>query len=113
MSNRYPKSKTVITTIDEPQLKNLLDNRGLKNITHYTTPEIKYPDIESIKTFDIIKHTWKFEDRYWKLSYEYYGNPKYWWIIALYNKKPIEAMNNVGDIVRIPQPLSDVLGAIS
>jgi LysM repeat protein len=76
-----------------------------KNLYHIYT-------VQQQQTLNFINHTWKAGDKYWKLSSTYYGSPKYWWIIAWYNKKPIEASLAVGDTLQIPQPLGDLLGMI-
>ena len=39
----------------------------------------------------------------------YYGDSTYWWVIALYNKKPTEADFKIGEIVYIPLPLEEIL----
>lgn len=112
MATRYDTSSknTLNNTVE--QFNEILDEREVKSITHYNTLSLKFPTVQQIQTLSIRKHTWKFSDRYWKLSKLYYGDEKYWWVIAWFNKKPIEAMLNVGDQVSIPLPLSDVLGFI-
>ncbi len=51
---------------------------------------------------------WK-KSNHGKLSTKFYGDPKYWWIIAWYNKKPSESLLNIGDKVLIPFPLDRIL----
>ena len=112
MATRYTNSSVLISTTDEAGLKDIIDRRGLKSVSHYNTANLKYPTIEEINNFSITKHIWSSGDKYWKLSATYYGDPKYWWLIAWYNHKPIEAMLNIGDVLEIPQPLGDVLGVV-
>lgn len=112
MATRYTTSTTIITSIDDIQLKEVIENRGVKNIEHYKTANLIYPTPEEINNLNIVDHIWKSEDKYWKLSSKYYGNPKYWWVIAWFNKKPIEASIKVGDTILIPQPLADILGIL-
>ena len=110
MATRYQGLRQKTTSIiTNENMYEVLDNRGLKQITHYNTKQLKYPTVQQIKTLTIVSHTWHFEDRYWKLANKYYGDNKYWWIIAWFNKKPIEASINVGDTLNIPLPLSRVL----
>jgi len=114
MATRFTFNKIVTTsTSNFDSLSQLIEQRGLKNISHYTTSTLIYPTAEQINRLVIQQHTWKGGDKFWKLSATYYGDPKYWWIIAWYNRKPIEATINVGDIIEIPQPLSDLLGFIT
>ena len=51
-------------------------------------------------------------DRYYKLADGYYGDSRYWWIIAWFNKKPTESHIKVGDIIRVPTSLGDILSAM-
>ena len=113
MATRYDKSKTLITDTNNPSLKEVVESRLVDSVTHYNTTKLRYPTVGEIQNFTIVKYTWKSNDRYWKLSNEYYGDPKYWWIIAWFNKKPVEAMINLGEQVSIPLPLIDVLGAVT
>jgi len=113
MATRYQGLGTKTTsTLNNESMYEVLDNRGLKQITHYNTKQLKYPTPQQIRSLTITSHTWQFEDRYWKLAKNYYGDSKYWWIIAWFNKKPIEGTLNVGDTLNIPLPLSRVLELI-
>lgn len=112
MATRYSGNALTSTSTDNNSLKEVIESRGRKFIDHYSTANLVYPTVEQIQTLNFINHTWKAGDKYWKLSSTYYGSPKYWWIIAWYNKKPIEASLNVGDTLQIPQPLGDLLGMI-
>lgn len=112
MATRYSGNNSKTTTINNYSLKDIIENRGLNSITHYNINTLKYPTVQQIQNLLIIKHIWTSKDKYWKLSEQYYGDSKYWWVIAWYNKKPIESMISVGDYVSIPHPLSDILGMI-
>ena len=112
MATRYNGNNPRTTTIDNYSLKDIIESRGIKNITHYNVNTLKYPTVQQIQNLFIVKHIWTSKDKYWKLSEQYYGDPKYWWVIAWYNKKPIESMIGIGEYVSIPQPLSDVLGMV-
>jgi len=113
MATRYDSSKQVISKNDNGGLKDIIDRRNVTSITHFDTAKLKYPSVEQIKNFNIVKYVWKHNDRYWKLANEYYGDSKYWWVIAWYNRKPIEATLVIGQQISIPLPLSDVLEAIT
>jgi nucleoid-associated protein YgaU len=110
MATRYDGILQRNTTIrNAGSLKEVLDSRSANFIKHYNVSKLKYPTLEQIENMTVIKHIWKYDDRYWKLSERYYGDPKYWWIIAWFNKKPIEASLGIGEYVLIPQPLSYIL----
>lgn len=100
---RFINRKT-ITNANE-NYNDLLENRNLNQITHYSTPNFIYATPQQIQNLSIIEHTWKFEDKFYKLSTQYYGVPTYWWVIALFNKTPSETMIQLGDTIYIPKPL--------
>jgi hypothetical protein len=78
-------------------------------IDHYTTPVMKYPSVADISTLTVRTELWKVGDRLYKYADNYYNDPSKWWIIAWYNQKPTEAHFNLGDVVYIPTPLSQVM----
>jgi hypothetical protein len=76
------------------------ENRGLPNgLDQYTTAEFNYP------TATLLNHIWRVHDKFYKLSYEYYGDSRFWWAIAWFNMKPTEAHVKVGEVVRIALPI--------
>lgn len=88
----------------------LLEERGVKYIRQYGTANLTHPTAEERTQLERIGHVWKVGDRFFKLAHEYYGDAKYWWVIAWYNKKPTESHLKTGDIIKIPLPLYKVLG---
>ena len=89
--------------------ENYLKERGLTQVNQYTTPEFKYPTESQDNQISTIKHTWTYGDRFFKLSYKYYGDVTLWWVIAMYNKKPTEHDIKLGDDIYIPFPAEKVL----
>jgi nucleoid-associated protein YgaU len=87
----------------------ILEERDVKYISHYETPNFRYPTPKEIGDLVIQEHIWKKGDRYFKLAHEYYGEPKLWWVIAWYNKKPTESHANLGDIIYIPTPIGKIM----
>lgn len=111
MATRYDGLGKTTTAIQNSEtMKEVLESRGLTQVTHYNTKIFKSLTSQQIQSLTSDTYIWKSNDKYWKLSAKYYGDPKYWWIIAWYNKKPIESMNNVGDQILIPFPLDKILG---
>ena len=78
-------------------------------ITHYTTPEFRYPTKIEAENLNIEMEIWKVGDRLYKYADKYYDSPRNWWVIAWYNGKPTEADFKVGDRVYIPTPLGEIL----
>lgn len=59
--------------------------------------------------FDIKSHIWVQGDTFEKLSSLYYGNPRFWFLLAYFNNKPTEFHVENGGVIYIPMPLQKVL----
>jgi len=80
-----------------------------KELLHFETQILAYPTFDEIRELESANHIWSLGDRYYKLAHDHYGNSKYWWVIAWFNKKPTEQHVEIGDLIKIPLPLNDVL----
>ena len=98
--NRYV-SKNIITNFSDIYEK-YFEDRNVKFINHYESPLFVFPNQEQINNTNTIEHIWSFGDKYFKLASKYYGDPKLWWVLAMYNKKPTEQHINLGDTILIP-----------
>lgn len=107
MASRYKTRKTA--TNNSPQYSSIFENRGVSKIRQFMTGKFTYPTSEQIKTLSLKNHLWKTGDRFYKLAYQYYSDPSYWWVIALFNQKPTEADLQYGDVIKIPLPLEKIL----
>ena len=87
----------------------LFEKRKVKHIRHFNTPVLRYPKASEIANLQLIAHTWKVGDKYYKLASRYYGNANFWWVIAWFNQKPTEGHLRAGDRIRIPLPVERVL----
>jgi len=107
MTDRY--SRRAIKNNQEELYDNLFESRGVKSIRHYTTPV--FPQISARARASLIRerYVWKTGDSYQKLAESAYGDARYWWVIAWYNKKPTESHFKVGEVIYVPKPLSEVL----
>lgn len=86
-----------------------LDERGVSRLEQFRTPKW-IPLTEQIRDgFTYTRHVWSFGDTYWKLSNKFYGNPKLWWVLAWFNRKPTEAHIKAGEIILIPAPVQELL----
>ena len=56
-----------------------------------------------------VNETWGLGKRLYKLSFQYYGDSKYRWLIAMFNNIASEADIKFGDVIKIPTPLDLVL----
>ena len=109
MSNRY-RDRIVFENRDE-SYELLLEERGVPYIRYYGTPRMLVPNVGQRAGLSRTRHIWAVGDRFYKLAIQYYDDPQYWWVIALYNQVPTEAHLRIGDLIIIPLPLNAVLRA--
>jgi hypothetical protein len=88
------------------------NNNRKKFLLKKATLNLQYPDFDEVLQFDYDVHVWKLGDHYYKLAERFYGNPSYWWVIAWFNKKPTESHVKIGDLIRIPLPIGEVLTSL-
>ncbi len=88
--------------------EDMLEERGLSYIRHFTTPELKYPTARQLAEIKRVAHLWKRGDRLYKLAHEHYGDSRLWWIIAWFNRKPTESHIKIGEVIFVPKPLSTI-----
>ena len=107
MSSRYKNRQA--TRIRNGLYETFLKDRGVNQIRHYRTPRIKHLTSRERSQLATTKVVFKEGDRFWKLAAQFYGDSKYWWIIAWFNQKPTEASVRLGSVLLIPTPLDKVL----
>ena len=100
---RY-KNRGIFQNISEATIR-----RGSLSIEQYDSPDPIVLTEEFLQTLEYTEAVWQSNTKLWKLSEAYYGDPGYWWVIALFNNKPTDAHFNLGDILVIPTPLERVL----
>ena len=110
MSSRYHgKNKK---TTDLTTHKELLERRATTKINHFETPKLNHPTPEQREQMTQSAHVWKEGDRFFKLAHHHYGDSKYWWVIACWNLRPTEAHVKIGEVLRIPGPLGQVMSIL-
>jgi nucleoid-associated protein YgaU len=87
--------------------KTKLRERGLKSFKHYSKMKMSNIAPEDMKNLNIIDHIFVTGDSLAKLAYKYYGDTRYWWILAVFNKKPIDNLIKMGETIHIPLPLEE------
>jgi len=105
--SRYINKITAINDLDI--YKKTLEKRGVLRIEQYRTPSLKQFETSEL---DFIEKVWMDGDSFWKLSDEFYGDPKHWYLIARFNSAPTEAHIKIGDTIKIPINLSAVLQVV-
>ena len=93
----------------DPLYDKVFKEKDVKRIVQYATPT--FPEITPGMRAQLMRtqYVWKIGDSYQKLAEAFYGNPRYWWVLAWYNAKPTDALVKVGDTIRIPKPLETIL----
>lgn len=113
MASRYinaTKKTIYLQQENNETLSDLLIKRNVNQISFYQTTKLKDLTNEQISFLNFEEHIWKHNDKFWKLSSQYYNNPSYWWIIAWFNQTPTEAHIKLGEVIYIPTPLTTILG---
>ena len=105
--SRYTNVKVIKN--DSGFYSSLSDKRGLKSIVQMQTVVIKNPEIFERISLNTDTYIWKYSDRFYKLAFTYYNDPKLWWVIAWYNGYPTEANVKVGDVLDIPLDLEEII----
>lgn len=114
MASRYNKTDNQnLRDLDYKAVyRDKFDNNRKEFISKIATINIEYPSFDEMLSLDYDDYIWTLGDRYYKLASKYYGDPTYWWIIAWFNKKPTENHIKIGDVIRVPTSLGDVLTAM-
>ena len=86
-----------------------LEDRDLSSISMYSTSRIPRLEPEKMRKLNFKRHVWKTGDKFHKLSFEYYSDQKFWWVISWFNRAPTEHHLSLGDTIYIPTPLGQVL----
>ena len=85
--------------------------KNLTKINQYNTAQIMFPSNDILASLSYDTRLWQVGDRLHKISYQIYGDSRYWWIIAQFNKKPTDHHFKVGDVFYVPLDLEDVLNS--
>jgi len=101
-SGRKKRLNNPTTGNAESIYQEFLDKRNIKQVIQYTSPSFSPLTIERRRSIEHDNYVWKTGDRFYKLAYEYYGNPELWWLIAWYNQTPTESYINIGDTIMVP-----------
>jgi hypothetical protein len=107
--SRYDKRDIIKNTSLDYAYSEIFRGRGLVSPLQYTLASFKNLTEKEIEGFQLETKIWSVGEKYFKLAYEYYGDPEYWWVIAWYNQKPLETDFVPGEVVEIPLPLELVL----
>ena len=101
---RYTGREEVLNDLEE--YEDLLESRGKKEILQ--NEFFRFNRSFSKANFRIKTHIWTQGDKLYKISAQYYGDTKYWWLIALWNNRPTDADYIMGQKIQIPYPINEL-----
>ena len=104
---RYTKTCFIIN--EDNYYEPLRKKHDTGKVRHYATPRMYYPTIKERASTKTSKHIWKLGDRLFVLADNYYGDTRFWWVIAWWNRYPTEAHMAPGTLLDIPINLEDAL----
>ena len=110
MASRYRKKNIFINNSE--YYAPLRKGRGVRQIRQYGTPTLTHPSIETRSKVKSDTHVWSYGDRLYNLAHKYYGDVRYWWVIAWWNGYPTESDISTGAMIRIPLSLEKALKAL-
>jgi len=110
MPTRY-KSKDIVLNRSEYYAP-LRRSRDLKVIRQYGTVMLRQPTIADRSRVTSDTHLWSYGDRLYTLANTYYGDARYWWVIAWWNGYPTESDIATGVVLTIPTNIEKALKAL-
>ncbi len=107
MPSRYKKVRKITNSTEyyEPLRK----SRGAARIEQYATFKITNPTVQERASVLTTVHMWTYGDRLYKLAHQYYGDSRYWWVIAWWNGYCMESQIATGASIYIPMDLPTTL----
>ena len=107
MTDRNEKREIFLN--DHEFYKKKLRDRGIPFFRHYSKMKISHITPDDMDNLSILDHIYKTGDSLSKLAFQYYGDTRHWWVLAAFNKKPIDNLIKIGDTIHIPLPLNEVV----
>lgn len=105
--SRYRNNSVVIN--DDDRYEDIFSKRGVSEIFLTSFEKIKKLRYKELNGVTLERYTWSSSDRFYKLSEKYYGDSVYWWIIAFFNRTPLETDVKIGQTIIIPTPLERII----
>jgi hypothetical protein len=107
MASRYSKTQTLLNRSEYYRF--LRQKRDVKQIVQYATPKLAMPTLGARINVPVDTYVWKYGDRLYNMASRYYGDVRYWWVIAWWNAYPTEADLKPGMAITIPLDLEAAL----
>tara|TARA_Y100000114_G_C11711978_1_gene303957 strand:- start:515 stop:844 length:330 start_codon:yes stop_codon:yes gene_type:complete len=100
------KNSTSKFVNDDKMYEDHFERRGVEDIEQNNTPVFNKEILNT--ELQVVDHVWSRGDKFYKLAHDYYGDTKYWWVIATWNGTPTEAHCFYGKIIEIPYPVEQL-----
>ena len=114
MPSRYDNRKKVDVSKEE-MFKQIKARRDLNSISLYGTPRFNRLTDAQLQSLNYETYTWSRGDRFYKIAAAYYGDPAYWWVVAMFNNTPTEKQIAIGQEIYVPlepESLASMMGVI-
>tara|TARA_R100001079_G_C4424294_1_gene141185 strand:+ start:589 stop:939 length:351 start_codon:yes stop_codon:yes gene_type:complete len=103
MSIERYSNRGIVNVSKRDMFKQVKQLRKLDSINLIATAKINNISQTDLEDLDYDAYIWGRGDRFYKLAFEFYGTPEYWWVIALFNNAPTEQHVDLGEEIFIPR----------
>jgi len=114
MPSRY-NNRAKVDVSKEEMFRQIKERRDLNMITLYGTARFNSLTDLQLQSLGYETYTWSRGDRFYKIAADYYGDPSYWWVVALFNNTPTEKQIAIGQEIYVPlepESLASMMGVI-
>jgi len=101
MPNRFSNRGTIDLTKAD-MFQQIKQRRSLDAVSLYSTAKFKKISDLELEDLEYQSYIWARGDRFYKLAADFYENPDFWWVIALFNGTPTEQHVGLGEEIFIP-----------
>ena len=110
MPTRY-KNKDIVINRSEYYAP-LRKSRGLSRLRQYATTPMRNPTMAQRVRVKTVDHRWSYGDRLYNIAHTFYGDARYWWVVAWWNGYGLEADIAIGAVITVPLNIEDALKAL-
>tara|TARA_B100000700_G_C14799726_1_gene739951 strand:- start:31 stop:378 length:348 start_codon:yes stop_codon:yes gene_type:complete len=109
---RY-ENRGIVSLEKGDMFKQIKKMRNRDSIRILATAQFNRLSEEDLDDIEYDSYIWTRGDRFYKLAFDFYSEPEYWWIIALFNNAPTEQHLSIGEEIFIPKNpefVAEILG---
>jgi len=105
-----PKIKNSVIINNSEMYDDFFEDRGVNHIKHNSLGSLNLAFNQ--ENYAYTNHVWRKGDTLIRLADTYYKQFSYWYIIAYFNKKPVDSMYDLGENIKIPSNPDNILSLI-